>query len=633
MASSPFEYRRLIEPDSFRIVLLHPSSIRDKPLQCTLLNTTLSTCDRDIIDHYTALSYVWGNAAQRGSILIDNSPMDITATLESAFRHIRDATRVVRIWADALCINQKDNDEKAIQVELMDKIYGTAQHTIIYLGSSFPEGDVVLSIAPSNTTGSVSNQYSWLQAEEAGDEILKLPWFSRVWVFQELVLSSDPWVQVGHLRARWTDVCSILLNPSAGTLQGDSAARRKVLKDMDSTRAYKSQKIFDLLLSRRGLGATNASDMIFAHMSTASDLQELEKYVKVDYGKSCEVIYENVARYLLDHVEPYGPETFFRHIDDMDLDARRQGLASWAPDWSIRGHGLEPMFRDNNTSSYRQLKAKEHYVWTADPWILAYIGYEVEVVKDVSLTLPHPSQLSPKSRTTYQSTVGQLQKLYRDGGGVWWSGDAKGRHRHITLKGREVNHEQLSLRIAEEWIKIMAEDVPKLSLSPQATEIQSHETFLTQFSTWLHHRATQGLIMVGSDSDGLESLMYRYLLPSPICNVLTKRKLIATKSGRIGVAPKTTRPGDVIIYLAATAATAMVMRRTSKKRAPSLDMEIHEAFAKQGKDLEDMGIKCTYSRDMAVQHGILIGEGYVEGVVGWLLEPEEEPQLKIFALR
>ena len=366
MTLSTFKYKPLKEPDAFRLILLQPSKSHVTPLQCTLLHTTLSQCDRDIIDHYTALSYVWGNATQRGNILINNSLMDITVTLESALRHIRDEYRVVRIWADALCINQTDNDEKAVQVGLMAKIYGTAQHTVIYLGPETPESEIVLSIAPSNTTGVVSTQYSWLQAETAGDEILRLSWFSRVWVFQELILSDDPWVQIGKLRARWTDVCSILLNPNAATLHGESAIRRRMLKDMDSTRSYKSQKMFDLLLSRRGLGATNSSDMIFAHMSTASDLNELENYVKVDYGRSCEIIYENVARYLLDHVEPYGPETFFRHIDDRESTQRRQNLATWAPDWSVRGPGLEPMFRDGNTSNYLQLTAKDYYVWVGE---------------------------------------------------------------------------------------------------------------------------------------------------------------------------------------------------------------------------------------------------------------------------
>ncbi|KAE9973033.1 hypothetical protein EG328_004645 [Venturia inaequalis] len=633
MTSSTFKYSPLPEPDGFRIILLQPSASRDTSLQCKLLHTTLSQCDRDIIDHYTALSYVWGNAAQRGSILIDGTFMDITATLESALRDIRDASRIVRIWADAVCINQNDNDEKAVQIGLFARIYGTAQHTVIYLGPSMAEGDIVLSIAPSNTTGTVSSEYSWLECETAGDQILKLSWFSRVWVFQELVLSDDPWVQLGNLRARWADVCSILLNENAASLQGESATRRQVLKDMNSTRGTKSNTLFNLLLSRRGLGATDSRDMIFAHMSTASDIEEVKKYVQINYDKSCVILYENVARYLLDHVEPYGPEIFFRHIEDMEPDSRRKGLASWAPDWSLRGPGLEPMFRDNLANGHRGLTAKDHYVWVGDPWILASIGYEADVVKEVSLVFPNPAELLPRDRRVYQSTVDRLRQFYREQGGVWWSGDKKGRHRHISLKGREANHEQLALKLAKEWIKIMTNDLP--NLSPESTEINDHKRFLALFESWLRRRATQGLIMVGSDSDGIENIMFAYLLPNPISSILTGRKLFFTQSGRIGVAPKSTQRGDRVIYLTGKPpVTAMIIRQTESRKTASLELEIREAFLKKKNELHIEGRKDFISADgMAIQRGILIGDCYVDGVVGWLQQPEEEPLMKIFALR
>lgn len=630
MTSSTFNYSLLPEPDSFRIILLQPSSSRDTPLQCTLLHTTLSQCDRDIIDHYTALSYVWGNAAERGCIFIDDVVMDITATLESALRDIRDACRVVRIWADAVCINQNDNDEKAIQIGLFARIYSTAQHTVIYLGPSTTEGDIVLSIAPSNTTGVVSNEYSWLQAETAGDEILKLSWFSRVWVFQELVLSDDPWVQIGDLRAKWVDVCSILLNTNAASLQGDSALRRTVLKDMNSTRGTKSSTLFRLLLSRRGLGATDSRDMIYAHMSTASDLEKVKEYVEVDYDKTCEVIYENVARYLLDHPERPG-DLFFQHIDNMEPNSRRQGLASWAPDWSIRGPELEPMFRDNLANGQRSLTAREHYVWVSDPCILAYIGCEFDIVKDVSLTLPNPALLSPQNRAVYQFTVDKLRQFYREKGGVWWSGDEKGRHRHISLKGREADHEELALKLAEEWIRIMTDDLPNLTTDSQ--KIEGHERFLVKFERWLQHRATQGLIMVGGDSDGIERILFGYLLPDSVSNILTGRRLFFTESGRIGVAPKSTQPGDRVTYLAGNP-IAMIIREVEGRGTPKLDLEIQETFSKKNQDLLDGGHEdFVPAGGIAIHHGILIGDCYVDGVVGWLQKPEEEYHLKIFALR
>jgi hypothetical protein len=667
MSLTSFKYKILVESDSFRIILLEPSVSHDAPLQCKLLHTTLSLCDRDIIDHYTALSYVWGDATQRGQISIEDVAVDITATLEAALRDLRDRNRAVRVWADALCINQGDNDEKAIQVGLMAKIYGTAHHTVVHLGPRTTNADVVLTIAPSNTTGTVSNHYSWLQAETAGDEILKLTWFSRVWIFQELVLSSDPWVQMGDLRARWKDVCSILLAKDAQTIQGVNAVRRKVLKDMDESRSYQSRKIMDLLLSRRGLGATNPRDMIFGHWSMASDRSELEEYVKIDYSKSCEVIYENVARYLLDHVAPYAPDVFFQHLDNVEPASRRQNLASWAPDWSISAPNLEPMYHDT-ILSHQQLKAIDHYVFVGDPWILAYVGYEVDVVKDVSLTLPRSADLFPARREAYQKAVTDLQAFYRDKGGVWWSGDTKGRYRHISLKGREEEHEERCLKLANEWIDIVTAELPKISSPVSANELESHENFVPEFKKWLQLRAAKGLIMVGGDSDHLESLMFKYLHPNNISNVIEGRKLFTTESGRVGVAPKHTKAGDIVVYLAGTL-KALVIRRTGQNNAKDLDRAIRQAFQTKKKggdreskeeveddeeeeddeededdeeeedDQDEDGVEENSAFDMdrtdvlPIQHGILIGESYVEGVVGWLVEPEEVSQYSIFALR
>jgi hypothetical protein len=44
--------------------------------------------------------------------------------------------------------------------------------------------------------------------EEVG--VLRRPWFTRAQVL-ELVLSQDPWVQCDCLRARWIDLCALLL--------------------------------------------------------------------------------------------------------------------------------------------------------------------------------------------------------------------------------------------------------------------------------------------------------------------------------------------------------------------------------------------------------------------------------------
>jgi Heterokaryon incompatibility protein (HET) len=285
--AASFKYRDLTAPDSFRLILLQPASLHDTWLQCTLLHTTLSQCDRDIIDHYTALSYVWGDPTQTGSIYVDGHRFTITATLDAALRDLRDASRVVRIWADALCIDQSNLAERSSQVELMAQIYSTAHHTVIHLGPLIESYEVILGATPSNTNGVVTNHSTTGDLVKlAEDGLLRLPWFSRVWIFQELVLSRDPWVQCGNLRARWTDLCNVLLGQDAAIIRKGRTKELQVLADMNYTRGVGKQKMIVHLTARRGLGATDSRDMIYAHMGLASDLNSLRRYVGVDYTKT-----------------------------------------------------------------------------------------------------------------------------------------------------------------------------------------------------------------------------------------------------------------------------------------------------------------------------------------------------------
>jgi hypothetical protein len=133
LSTSSFKYKCLTQPDSIRLILLQLSISYDADLHCFLVHETLSRCDRGIIDHYTALSYVWGDPGNVRFIHIHGIRVAITATLEAAFQDLRDPTRVLHIWANAICIDQSNLTERASQVGFMAQIYSTAYHTVIYL--------------------------------------------------------------------------------------------------------------------------------------------------------------------------------------------------------------------------------------------------------------------------------------------------------------------------------------------------------------------------------------------------------------------------------------------------------------------------------------------------------------------
>jgi hypothetical protein len=82
----------------------------------------------------------------------------------------------------------------------MGSIYSVARHTVIYLGDS---SNVVGELQTLFTGGyapgfavDMNAKYSDTDLKDLYDaletQILSHPWFTRVWVFQELLLSRDP---------------------------------------------------------------------------------------------------------------------------------------------------------------------------------------------------------------------------------------------------------------------------------------------------------------------------------------------------------------------------------------------------------------------------------------------------------
>lgn len=90
-------------------------------------------------------------------------------------------------WLDAICINQNDEKEKAIQVSLLWKIFGDAESVLVYLG----EADGYTKIA-----AAAFRQFVELRLTQIPDAKLRAittiwqrPWFSRLWRMQEAVLA------------------------------------------------------------------------------------------------------------------------------------------------------------------------------------------------------------------------------------------------------------------------------------------------------------------------------------------------------------------------------------------------------------------------------------------------------------
>ena len=96
---------------------------------------------------YEALSYVWGDSPITSTIRIQHGniayPFKVSKTLDSALRRLRNRNGERRLWVDALCINQKNPDERSAQVKRMRHIYHRASNVCVWLGEQSEDSDCV----------------------------------------------------------------------------------------------------------------------------------------------------------------------------------------------------------------------------------------------------------------------------------------------------------------------------------------------------------------------------------------------------------------------------------------------------------------------------------------------------------
>ncbi|KAK3319685.1 heterokaryon incompatibility protein-domain-containing protein [Cercophora scortea] len=96
---------------------------------------------------YTALSYVWGDPADPCHVFLEGdgttARFPVTRNLHQALRSLRRSGEGVRLWVDALCINQEDYEEKRVQIALMRRLYRQAEEVVAFVPLAREDSDNV----------------------------------------------------------------------------------------------------------------------------------------------------------------------------------------------------------------------------------------------------------------------------------------------------------------------------------------------------------------------------------------------------------------------------------------------------------------------------------------------------------
>jgi hypothetical protein len=322
---------------------------------------------------YHCLSWTWGQGKRNHLILIDKSPFYVTRNLHDALRHLRSdasfSSPSFLLWIDMICINQSDDDEKNIQVVRMSDTYKDARKVIVWLGD-YPErreatGEVASFLSehlppiPDGQTYVGPKPEYLLEQRNAAilralcQDVLRRPWWWRMWVIQEvalarsiLVLCDGHHLSWEHLvyTTQWIRILNInLLKPEAQGLYDTNP----YLPNINFKSMYRHKHVFggdvdlpilELLQNASSCLATNPKDMIYSLVGLATDIEASnhlnnEDKLVVDYSEetSVEQVYIDFAKlHIHTHKEnPLEIITFSRPNPE-----RRRSLPSWVPDWS-----------------------------------------------------------------------------------------------------------------------------------------------------------------------------------------------------------------------------------------------------------------------------------------------------------
>lgn len=336
-----------------RLVKLHalPPGSKDGEITCSIGEYSLSEAPE-----YEALSYCWGDANNQITLACDGKTLKVPASLRPFLLRTRAKGRERILWIDSICINQVDDREKGSQVQEMHTIYRKASRTLIWLGPESASSLLGIQFALWLYKLSIDapevkrkwrykfNKYwecsgIFLRQWKAFFELFDRAWFSRAWIVQEAVLSSNAWITCGDAAIPWgalVGALSYAFTDQAWIFEFYGTANMNILVSLflsqhEVTRGMKRFH-YEILVRHRQSIASKEQDTVFAFRGLSGLDSFDQDGIIPDYQIAPESLCTNLA------VATLSQASNLDFLSIPRLCRREEGLAlpSWVPDWSCR---------------------------------------------------------------------------------------------------------------------------------------------------------------------------------------------------------------------------------------------------------------------------------------------------------
>ncbi|MCJ1475418.1 hypothetical protein MMC13_004080, partial [Lambiella insularis] len=340
-----------VAQNEIRLVPLFPGAFSDR-ICCELVTVSL-----DDDPAYEALSYVWGNPDVTLPVRVGNHVLDITTNLESALWHLRSQEVARMLWIDAICIDQRNVEEKSQQVALMRDIYSRAKMVLVWLGPGSETGYRALDLLQlfshgqhyyempifgTLRKGTFLNDPTRLDDFKLLQYLAENPWWQRVWVVQEVALARNLTIHLGDRTVTWEDLEAVLawlarhLSCCAARYRDDPHLYNidRILTNFEDAAVWQAftreliQKGHRVSLSRllyrlRYLQATDHRDKVYAVLALARD-----DVAEPNYSLSVPAIYKSTAFAVIAQTGS------LEILSSAAPLPQHYDLPSWVPDWS-----------------------------------------------------------------------------------------------------------------------------------------------------------------------------------------------------------------------------------------------------------------------------------------------------------
>jgi hypothetical protein len=633
-----------------RLLVLLPGQFNDH-VECALRHVSLSKSPK-----YEALSYCWGDLKSRKLISLDGHRFLATESLEIALRYLRcqDTPRI--LWIDAVCINQADDRERSQQVGLMGEIYRSAQRVTVWLGEEEGKEEVgrdglFQSVSRAGwsppTPKSISSTDGTRQQGCLidGIDIIPLyrrPWWWRIWVIQEVAVSTRTavTVQYGRHTQQWQKLSgSWGSHFFRGGLADDSLTKPyEIISSLQRTLWFGGRmRLTDLLEQFRFWKATDPRDKVYALIGLSTGAG---RDFPIDYTKSVTRVYMDLVIHLISldkNLDILSHSSVSRTLGDLPL---------WAPDWSSGKNDSLPPGR--LPLRWRHSRCEQWYAASADreaqvilkhPNILVVSGFVFDAIRFIGQEL-QPDDMSIQSTTIdeweamalgtteandpYSGQDGRLEAFCRTliadigGDGTRAKEQMFGQFLSWCKRPRLPPKESMSLKvakalgyIADEKDTSRGEDSDEYTYKPRGearviVNKEFHDAYESRKESLSKHE------MLNLSEEELFNLCNESLESDRACQdfrqrmgeVAVGRRLIISNRGYMGIAHENSKQGDIICIL--FGGRAPFILRAAAKGGHHLVGECYVHGIMDGETLDDDGTALPPRECPVVQDFILV---------------------------